>query len=406
MRSLVSLVLALWFLGACSSGDSGLPKPAPTSTPASSDPYTRITSPFRALPDATAYNGELNGGVFKIEMPDNWNGDLVLYFAGSHQFAPDLWAENGPAFGREHLIENGYAWATTSYNTNEPISGDEAQQAAVLWDYFAKTFGEPGRTYAMGDSGGADGVLVAVERYANRFDGGLVGCGVSGVFPSYDVSADKIAAGAYAAGISKAEFESSVANPQKLGALFGEIWYRIDSDEQIRFRFIELWTLISGGPRAFVSAGYDHFGRGAWTLPLTEADRGRADNADRQYDLQDSSLFDESDFNARAVRLTRISTEVPSEPGDPTGDIDAPVIFLHTTGDWMVPLSELQLSLQRITDKEKAHLARARTFGRARHCAFSQEEYTSAFDALVDWVENEREPPSEYQTAASLVPKK
>ena len=78
------------------------------------------TLPFAALAGTTAvtdrWSGVLNGAGYRVEVPQNWNGRLVLYAHG--------YAGAGAALGftnpsiRRHLIENGYAWAASTYSKN------------------------------------------------------------------------------------------------------------------------------------------------------------------------------------------------------------------------------------------------------------------------------------------------
>jgi pimeloyl-ACP methyl ester carboxylesterase len=382
----LSVLLALGYT-ACERS-TGLPKPAPSSTPTSFDPFTRTAPEFEALPNATSHYGELDGGVFQIEVPDRWNGDLVVYFAGGQRFSRELYADDPPL--RTYFVSEGYAWATTSYNTNLELSGDEARQSALLWDYFAQKFGRPGRTFAVGDSAGGDGVLVAVERYADRFDGALVGCGVAGVIPGYDLSADLLAAGAYAVGMTQAEFEAGPLAE----VVHTQIEEVIRNNEPIRRTFFAIWEELSGGERPLFEEGYD-LRPDIWLLAIDNSRLRLSDNVGRVYELGDADV-DEADFNDRAIRFSRDPAR-SADPGDPTGEIRAPVILLHTTGDGIAPLAYAKLNAERIHKQGKGELLRVRVFARAAHCEFTYEDGTDAFEALVRWVTQEEEPPMRYQ---------
>ena len=70
---------------------------------------------FEALSGAKAFFGEYDGGVYRVEIPGAWNGELVL---SAHGFVTNA-GPNGsrlrvgmPAI-REHLIAQGFAWAAT-----------------------------------------------------------------------------------------------------------------------------------------------------------------------------------------------------------------------------------------------------------------------------------------------------
>src|SRR5882672_5341727 len=67
--------------------------------------------PFDALPgtSTTRYWGVHGGAGYKIEVPDDWNGDLVLYAHGFRGTGLELTVSD-PRL-RQYLVTHGYAWA-------------------------------------------------------------------------------------------------------------------------------------------------------------------------------------------------------------------------------------------------------------------------------------------------------
>jgi pimeloyl-ACP methyl ester carboxylesterase len=262
--------------------------------------------------------------------------------------------------------------------------GAAADQSAELWDYFARAFGRPKRTYADGDSMGGAGALVAVEKYSDRFSGALVACGVAGVYPVYDESADLLAAGAYAAGVTQSDYDAiPLYHAKGLGDLvYGRIESPIKAGPVVRARFLDAWTEITGGPRPHSSQGWalGEMG-GLWSLVVDDLSKGLGTNIGRHYQFSAASSINEDDFNSRAVRVTPGPLRGEYPPHDQTGGIKAPVIMLHTTGDSTVPLNEFQLNVSRIVARGEASLLST------QHCDFDQRELSSAFDDLVKWVE-------------------
>ena len=60
-----------------------------TSVGVKADPAYILDDPcvgFEALDGAQIYCGELNGAGYRIEVPDNWNGDLFMYAHGYRLF--------------------------------------------------------------------------------------------------------------------------------------------------------------------------------------------------------------------------------------------------------------------------------------------------------------------------------
>ena len=57
-----------------------------------------------------------NGASYRIEVPAIWNGRLVMYAHGYRGEGSELTVGN-PSI-RQWLLDNGYAWAASSYSTN------------------------------------------------------------------------------------------------------------------------------------------------------------------------------------------------------------------------------------------------------------------------------------------------
>src|SRR5439155_13143300 len=111
---------------------------------------------FAALPGAKAFFGRYDGGLYRIEIPEQWNGELVLF---AHGFVTNA-GQNGSMLRvgnhrfREHLVKNGYAWATSSYRCNGYVPGQGLLDTMALSGLFTKSNGgrAPTRTYLTGES--------------------------------------------------------------------------------------------------------------------------------------------------------------------------------------------------------------------------------------------------------------
>ena len=123
--------------------------------------------PFPAVPGLPAqqYWGIDHDAGFRIEVPDNWNGDLVVYTHGFRGTGAELTVDNPPL--RDYYLALGYAWAASSYSKNyyDVRSGVESTNSLVR--YFKRNIGQPNRTYITGFSMGGHIIGAAIEQFPN-----------------------------------------------------------------------------------------------------------------------------------------------------------------------------------------------------------------------------------------------
>ena len=117
------------FLAACGSNDDPAPV-VPEETRAQDSrvftPANPTATTFAAMAAAAGdvtdmattsrWAGVLGGASYQVEVPANWNGKLVMYAHG-YAGTGDKVGVQAPSI-RRHLIQNGYAWAASSYSKN------------------------------------------------------------------------------------------------------------------------------------------------------------------------------------------------------------------------------------------------------------------------------------------------
>ena len=346
---------------------------------------------FTPMPGARADYGRLGGSVYQIEMPDKWNGRLVLYMHGYGELAPEARA-SAPGL-RAYLILHGYAWGASSFSSTSSIPGRAADETAALWDFFAKKYGRPAYTYVTGQSMGGAASHIAASRYGNRFDGALALCGAVGQTEGVKQQANFFAAAAYVAGVTQAEFDATT----DVNRLIQERIMPDLQDSGAHTRWEDIMIDISGGPRAFDRQGF-HFEEATnWVRATLAVTSHIAPNAGTVYKLGPTSDVSSADFNRDVIRLP-INDELMhafADGQDMSGDLQMPVISLHTTGDGQVWINQAQL-LQHLVDKAgKSDLLVQRIYRDPGHCGFTNEEWEANFQALVAWVEQRKKPGGE-----------
>src|SRR5690606_35626469 len=102
---------------------------------------------------------------------------------------------------REWLVENGYAWAASSYSENGYNPGIGADDTLELLGYFEEQFGRPDRVYLFGLSMGGNVVALSLEHFAGVYDGALALCGALGGQTQIDYLVAWAYAAAFLAGV-------------------------------------------------------------------------------------------------------------------------------------------------------------------------------------------------------------
>ena len=119
--------------------------------------------------------GETNGAKFRIDIPENWNGGLVMY---CHGYNPSPQGFNDkPSEMLNVFLSQGYAVAQSGYAGG----GWAVQEALVdtenLRRYFLKKHGPVKETYVTGHSMGGFLTMAMLETQPTVYDGGMPMCG-------------------------------------------------------------------------------------------------------------------------------------------------------------------------------------------------------------------------------------
>jgi pimeloyl-ACP methyl ester carboxylesterase len=133
--------------------------------------------------------GELDGAKYEIQLPEKWNGTLLLFSHGyraAQPSPPDLAPVNTDAQSAptdevaSALLSEGYALAGSAYKSNGWAVADGVAAGEQLRDYFVKNVGTPARTYVWGESLGGLITQTLAEKHPEWVDGAAPMCGVLG----------------------------------------------------------------------------------------------------------------------------------------------------------------------------------------------------------------------------------
>jgi pimeloyl-ACP methyl ester carboxylesterase len=395
--SLATLVLLVAFLGAAG--------PVQAEEVAQGQPpqyfVDESTLPFDALPGLPSdrYWGVHGGAGYRIEVPHNWNGNLVMWARGFVPERPELMVQNHPM--RAFLLQAGYAWAASSYAKNDYNVAQGVMDTHALTKLFNGVVSEPDRVYLTGASMGGHITAVAIEQYPDTYDGALPICGVMGDYELFDYFLDYNLVAAALAGVETSyPTDPAVWAGEKVPAIKQElatVWPLVLTEEGQRLRAVT--ELRSGGVRPLTDVAFVAwadflftFGGEDGTVPGSVG--AVVDNTGTVYRFEttDELAPDEQALNDAVLRVAKHPgtrnaqglVNVPIVQGTPP----VPVLTLHNLGDLFVPFSMQQIYAERVADNGLSDLVVQRAIRAVGHCDFAPTELVPAFLELVAWVEH------------------
>ena len=435
--------LAVAALAACGGSDDG-----PTAEPLREQDSRVFVVPtdttFPALAASLVvtdrWAGVLDGAHYQIEVPATWNGQLVMWAHGYNGAQPNLTPNSIPIM-RRYLLDNGYAWASSSYTTNyyDVRAGvEDTNHLALNFNAIAtakgRTLAAPSKIFISGVSMGGHVTAAAIDAeaaiYARnkvKYAGAVPMCGVLGdtelfdYFAGYQVVAQQLAGIPITMFPQTADFTTTLAPTIKsslwtvfpTGAVPGVTNAQGDKlKTAVKF--------LSGGPRPFYTEGFANSGNqnnifsslgGDGTIRgiLTE---NVLDTTGLTYKIDDSSAMQtalDNAFNASAFQITptananRLRSDGLRWIPKTNGDISIPVVTIHTLGDLFVPFKMEQVFAARTKAKMTDRFLVQRAIRDVGHCAFTAAEATRAFDDMVKWEAGGPKPAGDDVTTPAVI---
>ena len=350
--------------------------------------------PSTAGADASALRqGVLEGAEFQISMPDKWNGALVIYAHG--------YQGEGPAAGsveqepiEQHLTAGGYAWAASGYRAMGYRPDWFLADTLALRRRFIAEFGQPRWTIIHGRSMGGHVAVAALELHPEIFQGGLVECGVVDGVGEIDWLYAYTAAAEYLSGARLLDLQRPMFD--RLANDWVNIMGTPGAYTERGRRFDSVVKHLAGGDVAMRLEGLKR----RYTANLVPRDPGRmgaqefsrhADTRGVRYDI-DPGLGVDAETRNREVRRIVPETGARSRDANPifapfTGKIAVPLMTLHESADFRVPLRLEQNYRRRTQTAGTDRLLVQRVVAGAGHCAIPATVRERAFDELVAWME-------------------
>lgn len=167
------LVLAVALALAACSRPTASPDTAAASAPAVAD---AATAPAAKIDSET---GVLEKAPYRIDVPANWNGELVMYLHGYEPVGSERARETEQDDFDRGFLAKGYAVAKSAYSAQGWAIAEALEDNERLRRHAVQKLGKPKRTWLIGHSMGAHLALASLERHSEHYDGALAFCGVN-----------------------------------------------------------------------------------------------------------------------------------------------------------------------------------------------------------------------------------
>jgi hypothetical protein len=392
--------------------------------------------PAHAAGGQVDLSGTIGGAPFRIVVPANWNGTLLIYAHGYRDKADhpgevdDRSAPLAPVPAiADGLLQGGYALAGTAYQDNGWAVEQGLSDVRALAEHFRDVVARPARSILWGTSMGTVVTLETAERTAGLFNGYLVACTVGAGAPRGVADATVALRLAY---------DVAFGMPASWGTV-GDVRDDLDFDTEVQPRLaqqandpgafgrLEFLRLVVGLPGAGINPPGGYFPP-ALVQPFYYATEATAElerraggpvgqNITHSYTLSPADkaylagLGVDAEPLLAAMNARRTITARPEQRNyvehfaDYTGALKAPVVAVHTTVDPITPVAH-ESAYRRTVDTagRGSMLAQAFTTG-VGHCQFTPQQAGAAITAIDGWVRTGTPPgPTAFPTALGFIP--
>ncbi len=378
--------------------------------------------------------GTHEGVPYRIIVPANWNGTLLLYAHGTRlagvggpavpEVAPAAYPVPSPTL-EQQLLSSGYALAGSEYDFNAGVAATHA-----LTEYFNGVVGQPSRVVVWGCSQGAGVTTVLREKYPNVYDGAIA-CSWPGSHPARVNDASLAFGLAYDVTFGWAadlwgpleDVRDDLAFFTDVAPIFGP--QIMNPANTAKWEFIRLVMKFpsqafwmpdppSGAPFLVLAmwrateqrANYERTFRGVVTqnldhvYTLTDADKAYLaslgmTNADELLAQMNARTDIEADHAARVLE----------EVGSADGLLTRPLITMHSAYDGVARTEAEGLFRDEVQQAGREDQLVQVYTALPGHCAFSAEQYLTVLGAMEEWLDTGAKPdPSAFPASLGFAP--
>jgi len=137
----------------------------------------RMEGPPLITPVEGVETGKLGEAEYRIDIPNNFNGNLVLYCHGYSPTPGKFQHDQAPDAQLKAFLDSGYAVAQSGYSKGGWAVKEGMAETETLRKHFVSKYGKPKRTFVTGHSMGGTITLALAESYPEAYDAALQMCG-------------------------------------------------------------------------------------------------------------------------------------------------------------------------------------------------------------------------------------
>ena len=369
--------------------------------------------------------GDLNGAAYRIQVPANWNGVLIVYAHGYGEIVVP--PANAPlAADVTTLLAQGYAFAASTFRGTGWTMKEGIQDTVALTSLFRDTFGRPAQTIIWGKSMGGLMALELIEKFPGLFDGAVSICSPAAGTPRrFDLALDIALAYAVAFGWPAAwGTPGDIRDDVNWSAeVLPHIAPRLVPAQKGRWEFIRL---VTGTPVDLTVANSYYAGNlRIMNMAFTVAVRAElekraggpiAENVGRVYTLTDQEVTYLQGLGVDALALlaqmnmqtsfvaSRNARNYAEHYVDPSGQTRRPVLTVHVIDDALAMPNHAAAYGAAIDQAGNSDLLVQVFTNGVGHCAFTTEQDVAGIAAMGSWLQTGVRPGASSFTAPGFVP--
>lgn len=343
--------------------------------------WAALNLPAQTKPDL----GELNGAGYRIDMPAQWNGTLIMYCHG-YRSSPERFNEK-PLPEVDVFLAQGYAVAQSAYAATGYAVKEAFENTEELQRFFVRKYGPAKEVFLMGHSMGGFLTMMAMERTSGEYKGGLALCGPLSSATEF---------------MNRGAFDGYVLLDHFFPGILPDPAHILESQPPARLRDTILAALQTKPEATAALVRYSHL-KSATDLAndavfaygmmreLTQRAGGLPfENQDVVYTVEgDSNKLNDTikRYKADPKAAAYIATWYT-----PTGRLHAPMLAVHTTYDPLVPtwIPNSYIGLTRTAGSSSLFVQQY--VKHDGHCAITPQESLDAFQELRAWANGGRRP--------------